>query len=72
MAANRRTVGPKSGGGWEMSGPRDRNPTQQAAIIAARRDLLANGGGELVVKGRDGRVRMQSTLGRPDPRRSKG
>jgi hypothetical protein len=58
--------------GWEMSGSSDRYPTQQAAIIAARRDLLTNGGGELVVKGRDGRVRMQSTLGRPDLRRSKG
>jgi hypothetical protein len=72
MAANRRTVGPKPGGGWEMSGSSDAYPTQQAAITAARRDLLASAGGELVVKGRYGRVRMQSTVGRPDPRRSKG
>jgi hypothetical protein len=44
--------------------------TQREAEQAARRQL-ADGGGELVVKGRDGRVRLQNTIGRPDPRRSK-
>jgi hypothetical protein len=61
------TVGPKAGGGWQITGEQQTFRTQQEAEQAARRQL-ANGGGELVVKGRDGRVR----IGRPDPRRSSG
>ncbi len=61
------TVGPKSGGGWQVTGEQQTFRTQQEAEQAARRQL-ANGGGELVVKGRGGRVR----IGRPDPRRSRG
>jgi hypothetical protein len=38
----------------------------------ARRELATSGGGELVVKGRDERIRLQNTTGRPDPRRSTG
>jgi hypothetical protein len=33
---------------------------------------MRSGGGELVIKGRDGKVRDQSTIGRKDPRKSKG
>jgi hypothetical protein len=66
------TVGPKSGGGWQVTGEQQTFKTQRAAEQAARRQLASSGGGELVVKGRDGRVRMQNTIGRPDPRRSKG
>ena len=65
------TVGPKSGGEWQVSGDSQTYKTQREAEQAARTQL-ANGGGELVVKGRDGRIRMQNTIGRPDPRRSKG
>ena len=65
------TVGPKSGGGWQVSGDDQTYRTQREAEQSARRQL-GNGGGELVVKGRDGRVRVQNTIGRPDPRRSKG
>jgi hypothetical protein len=68
----RSTVGPKSGGGWEVTGEDQAFRTQAEAERAARRQLTTPGGGELVVKGRDGRVRMQNTIGRPDPRRSKG
>jgi hypothetical protein len=46
--------------------------TQGEAVMAARRDLLWSGGGELVVKGRDGKVRAQDTIGSRDPRRTKG
>jgi hypothetical protein len=46
--------------------------TQSEAIKAARADLLSSGGGELVVKGRDGKVRSQDTIGRKDPRKTKG
>jgi len=45
--------------------------TQREAEQAARR-RLKDGGSELVVKRRDGRIRMQNTIGRPDPQRSKG
>jgi hypothetical protein len=33
---------------------------------------MRSGGGELVIKGRDGKVRDQRTIGRKDPRKSKG
>jgi hypothetical protein len=66
------TVGPKSGGGWQVTGEDQTFRTQAEAEQAARRRLNMSGGGELIVKGRDGRVRLQNTLGRADPRRSKG
>ncbi|MFL5768549.1 MAG: DUF2188 domain-containing protein [Chloroflexota bacterium] len=66
------TVGPKTDGGWQVSGENQTYKTQAEAQQAARRQLANTGGGELVVKGRDGRVRIQNTIGRPDPRRSKG
>ena len=64
MAANRRTVT----GGTDT----DTYPKQAAAQAAAEADLMASGGGEVLVKGEDGRVRKQNTIGRPDPRPSKG
>jgi hypothetical protein len=74
MAANRRTVGPKTGGGWQVTGGSvgGQFRIQAEAEQAARQDLLSSGGGELVVKGRDGKVRSQNTIGRRDPRRTKG
>ena len=66
------TVGPKAGGGWQVSGGIGIFETQRDAMAAARRELETSGGGELVVKGRDGRIRLQNTIGRADPRRSKG
>ena len=74
MAANRLTVGLKSGGGWQVSGGGTSGEfrTQGEAVMAARQELLSSGGGELVVKGRDGKVRAQDTVGRKDPRRTKG
>jgi hypothetical protein len=65
------TVGPKTGGGWQVSDDGQTYKTQREAEHAARR-RLKDGGGELVVKDRDGRVRLQNTINRPDPRRSKG
>jgi Uncharacterized protein conserved in bacteria (DUF2188) len=66
------TVGPKTGGGWQVTGEQQQFRTQAEAEAAARRVLQQSGGGELVVKGRDGVVRLQNTIGRPDPRRSIG
>ena len=65
-------VSPKSGGGWQVTGESQTYKTQHDGEQAARRRLADTGGGELVVKGRDGRIRMQNTIGRPDPRRSRG
>jgi hypothetical protein len=72
---NTRTVTPKAGGGgWTVQGGSDTRTyaTQEQATAAARSDLMASGGGELAIKGEDGRVRSQDTIGRPDPRGSKG
>jgi hypothetical protein len=74
MAANRRAITPKTGGGWTVDGGTggQTHRTQAAAEKAARADLMRSGGGELVIKGRDGKVRDQRTIGRKDPRKSKG
>ena len=66
------TVGPRAGGGWQVTGEDQTYRTQTEAEQAARRQLTTSGGGELIVKGRDGRIRMQNTIGRSDPRRSTG
>ena len=68
------TVGPKNGGGWQVSGGGESHDaaTQREGITAGRQALEKLGGGDLVVKGRDGRVRIQNTYGRPDPRSSRG
>jgi hypothetical protein len=66
------TVGPKAGGGWQVTGGSDDFKSQRDAMAAARRQLETSGGGELVVKNRDGKVRQQDTIGRADPRSSKG
>jgi hypothetical protein len=71
-AMARVTVGPKSGGGWQVSGGIGIFETQRDAMAAARQELETSGGGELVVKNRDGKVRQQDTIGRPDPPKSKG
>lgn len=45
---------------------------QSEAINAARTWLLGHGGGELVVLGEDGQIRQKDTIGRSDPRGSRG
>jgi hypothetical protein len=66
------TVGPKAGGVWQVSGQSHAYRTQAEAVKAARAELTGSGGGELVIQGRDGKVREQNTVGRTDPRISKG
>jgi len=66
------TVGPKSDGGWQVTGDNQTFRTQADAEQAARRQLRTSGGGELLVKGRDGKIRLQNTIRRTDPRRTKG
>jgi hypothetical protein len=71
---NKRTVGPERGGGWQVTGgPKDiHTQTQQEGVDRARRELNQTGGGELLIKGRDGKVRDQNTIGRRDPEKTKG
>ncbi|TME84302.1 MAG: DUF2188 domain-containing protein, partial [Chloroflexi bacterium] len=47
MARNTKSVGPKSEGGWQVSGESRNFKTQADAVKAARSDLLKSGGGEL-------------------------
>jgi hypothetical protein len=74
---NKRTVSPHPDG-WSVEKPgasraSSVHDTQQQAIDAARRNLRNTGGGELAVKGRNGRVRDQDTIDPGnDPRRSPG
>jgi hypothetical protein len=42
--------------------PAGKHDTQQAAAEAARRMIENQGGGELIVKGRDGRIRSKDTI----------
>ncbi|HVL54345.1 MAG TPA: DUF2188 domain-containing protein [Vitreimonas sp.] len=74
MAANSRTVGPKTGGGWQVTGGSSSGqfPTQAAAEKTARAELTTSGGGELILKGRDGQVREKRTIAKRDPRATKG
>lgn len=66
------TVGPRTGGGWQVDDGERRFDTEAEAEQFARLDLERLGGGELVIKRRDGRIREQNTIGRADPRGSKG
>lgn len=61
-----RTVYRRSDGRWvNKRNDSDRassvHDTQRDAIDAARRHLVNQGGGELTVKGRDGRIRSKDT-----------
>lgn len=66
----------KSGGGWKTtrSGKTtSTHKTQRAAISAARSGLKKSRGGELVVHGRDGKIRQKNTIApAKDPHPPKG
>lgn len=71
-------VTPSQGSGWDVRAPgslraSSHHDTQQEAIGAGRRISENQGGGELRIKGRDGRVSKQDTVPRGnDPQKSKG
>jgi Uncharacterized protein conserved in bacteria (DUF2188) len=74
----RRIIKPNPSGGWDVAA-RNANRASahcntQAEAIDRGREILGNlGGGELEVRGRDGRVRAQDTVPHGnDPRSSKG
>lgn len=41
--------------------------TQGSAAAGAKQHLLNSGGGDLSIKGLDGKIRSKDTIGRPDP-----
>ncbi len=74
----RRDVTPNPKGGWDVKRPggqraSSHHGTQKAAIERGRQVLQNKGGGELRIKGTDGKVRAQDTVPKGnDPRGSKG
>lgn len=64
---NRRVVGPHPDGGWQVKAPNaerasSRHETQGEAVNRAREILGNEGGGELTIQGRDGRIRDSDTV----------
>ena len=62
--------------GWGVRGEgnsRDTSlhPTQEQARNAARQ-IATNQGGDVIVHGRDGKIRARDTYGKPDPYPPKG
>jgi hypothetical protein len=76
---NRRIVQQRSDGDWEVKAPGASRAsaieaTQGAAIDRAREILTHIGGGELTIKGQDGRIRDSDTVPPahdPDPPRDR-
>lgn len=67
MPKNGRTVSQRSDGAWANKrdgGERasSLHDTQAEAVKAAREQLKSTGGGELKVKGEDGRIRAKDTI----------
>jgi len=73
----RRTVTPNPQGGWDVKRPNAKRAsahteTQAEAIERGRKIVENLGGGELTIKGRDGRIRDSDTVppgGDPNPPR---
>ena len=64
---NERHVTRRRDGDWQVKKPRGSRasavePTQSAAIDRAREILENDGGGELVIHGRDGKIRDSDTI----------
>jgi len=72
MARNDRTVSKRADGKWanKRDGAKragSLHDTQAAAAKAAKQNLLNSGGGELKIKGEDGKIRSKDTIGKRDP-----
>jgi predicted regulator of Ras-like GTPase activity (Roadblock/LC7/MglB family) len=77
MTKNDRTVSQREDGRWaNKRDGADRaaslHATQAEAAEAARQSLRASGGGELKIKGEDGKIRSKDTVGKLDPYFEKG
>jgi hypothetical protein len=67
MGKNDRTVSQRSNGSWAnkrdgASRATSLHKTQQQAADAARKALKSSGGGELKIKGEDGKIRSKDTI----------
>jgi hypothetical protein len=67
-SSERRHVVPGPNGGWDVTKPgasrASAHTDTQAEAIGRARDIVTNaGGGEVVIHGRDGRVRDSDTVG---------
>ena len=72
MAKNDRTVFRRSDQKWANKRDGAKRATslhekQSDAAAAAKQNLLKSGGGELKIKGRDGKIRSKDTIGKSDP-----
>ena len=72
MAKNDRTVSKRADGKWanKRDGAKrtaSLHDKQSDAAAAAKQNLLNSGGGELKIKGRDGKIRSKDTIGKSDP-----
>lgn len=72
MAKNDRTVSKRADGKWVdkrdgASRPAQVYSTQKEAARDSKERLLNSGGGELKIKGEDGKIRSKDTIGKPDP-----
>lgn len=72
MAKNDRTVSKRADGKWAdkrdgASRPAQVYSTQKEAARDSKERLLNSGGGELKIKGEDGKIRSKDTIGKPDP-----
>jgi Uncharacterized protein conserved in bacteria (DUF2188) len=67
MQDNQKVVEPDPAGGWRVSGWHETFTTQQQAVMAARLQLRASGGGKVIVKGRDGRARPRGKGSQAQP-----
>lgn len=72
MADNDRMVYRRKDGRWAdkrhgASRPAGLYNTQAEAAAEARKHLENSGGGELEIKGRDGKIRSKDTIAKPDP-----
>lgn len=65
--ANRRSVVPNPGGGWDVTKPggsrASAHTDTQAEAISRAREIVTNaGGGEVQIHGRNGRIRDSDTI----------
>lgn len=79
MAPNKRIVAPRPDGKWEVTKPGSERASgvfdRQSDAIDRGREIVGNtGGGELQIRGRDGRIRDSDTIAPgndPNPPRDK-
>ena len=67
-STNRRNITPSGDGNWAVHRPgasraSSIHRTQSEAIDRGRESLVRDGGGELTIHGRDGRIRDSDTVG---------